>query len=146
MSCTIMDCGRMRHAKGLCKRHYQQEWRTGNPAIVRPNPHGSPEERFWRYVELGGLNDCWEWQGRRDKDGYGTLRVGRTQVRAHRFSYELHNGSLSDGQRLRHRCDNPPCVNPEHLIPGDHRANMADRLAAGHYGHWRRKVSTEGAA
>lgn len=131
MICLIEDCHDRVRCKGMCKRHYQQEWRTGDPAIVRPNPHGSPEQRFWSKVERRGSSECWEWTGRRDKDGYGCLRVGNSQVRAHRFSYELHHG-VTD-LFVRHRCNNPGCVNPAHLQPGTHLENMADRLAAGHY-------------
>lgn len=129
--CGTEGCSDPVRAKGLCVRHYQQQWRTGSADITRPNPHGSPEERFWRKVQKGAEAECWEWDGRRDKDGYGTLRVGSTQVRAHRFSYELHVGPI-DGL-VRHRCNNPPCVNPSHLRPGTHQENMDDRKAAGNY-------------
>lgn len=98
---------------------------------MRTNPHGTPAERFWSKVDQGSEGECWEWKGHRDKDGYGTLRVGATQVRAHRFSYELHYEATD--LLVRHRCDNPPCVNPGHLVPGTHDDNMADRKAAGNY-------------
>lgn len=127
--CSIADCERPVRCKGFCSHHYQQAWRTGSPIIARPNPHGSPEERFWAKVAVS--DGCWEWCGHRDKDGYGTLRVGGTQVRAHRFSYELHHGHTD--LLVRHTCNNPPCVNPAHLLPGTHLENMADRKAAGNY-------------
>lgn len=76
-------------------------------------------------------DECWPWMGRRDKDGYGTLRSGTTLVRAHRFSYSLHHGETD--LLVRHSCHNPRCVNPAHLSEGTHLDNMADRLAAGHY-------------
>jgi len=98
---------------------------------VKSKFRGTPEERFWRKVPKAATDQCWEWDGRRDKDGYGTLRVGPTQVRAHRFSYELHHGPTE--LLVRHRCNNPPCVNPAHLVPGTHEDNMADRKAAGNY-------------
>jgi hypothetical protein len=133
IACSVNGCTGARIAKGYCKRHYQQSWKTGSPNIIRANPHGTPTERFWRYVTPQGTSECWEWTGHRDKDGYGTLRVGNTQVRAHRFSYDLHGGSADD--LLRHSCDNPPCVNPAHLIEGSHQENMDDRMAAGNYAY-----------
>ncbi len=76
---------------------------------------------------------CWLWTGNTDDDGYGSLRVGDTQVRAHRFSYELHFSELPADRMVRHSCDNPPCVNPAHLKIGDHIQNMNDRKRSGHY-------------
>lgn len=132
VGCSVDGCDRPKYCKGYCKRHYQQQWsHNGDPTIIRPNAHGTPEERFWAKVPTRPVDGCWEWTGHKDKDGYGTLRVGNTQVRAHRFSYELVNGAL-DGLG-RHRCDNPGCVNPQHIEPGTHQDNMDDRMAAGHY-------------
>ena len=129
MRCAVADCTRPVRCKGLCIRHYQQAWRVGTPEIVRPNPHGTPEDRFWRKVLK--TESCWLWTGHLDKDGYGTLRVGPTQVRAHRFSWELANGPTD--LLVRHTCNNPRCVRPDHLVPGTHLENMADRKAAGNY-------------
>jgi len=133
LKCKIEGCDNKYHAKGYCKRHYQQYWYTGSPVIKRPNPHGTPEERFWRYVDKKGADECWIWKGRKDKDGYGNLRLGNTQVRAHRYSCELHGKPLPADMMARHTCNNPCCVNPAHIVPGDHFQNMADRKLAGHY-------------
>lgn len=129
--CKITDCGNEFHAKELCKRHYQQQWMTGSPEIIRPNTHGTPVDRFWAKVPSRIDGECWEWAGQKDKDGYGMLRVGDSPVRSHRLSYELANGPTED--LVRHSCNNPPCVNPGHLLTGDHQDNMDDRMEAGNY-------------
>jgi hypothetical protein len=91
-----------------------------------------PEIRFWASVDRsGGDSACWLWTGGRARGGYGRLWVnGKTTV-AHRFSYELHNGPVTDGLVVMHRCDNPPCCNPAHLTVGTNADNTADMVAKG---------------
>lgn len=82
-------------------------------------------ERFWTQVKKTA--QCWEWTGRVDRDGYGEFYP----VQAHRFSWQLHNGSIPDGMCVLHRCDNPPCTNPDHLFLGTVTDNNNDRIAKG---------------
>lgn len=133
--CPIAGCDKPIKAKGLCKRHYQQQWATGSPEIKRPNPRGTPEERFWRYVTQGAPDECWLWQGQLDKDGYGVFRADpkKPSMRAHRFAYELKHGPIPPEFFGRHTCNTTACCNWAHVIPGTHLDNMADRKAAGHY-------------
>lgn len=85
-------------------------------------------ERFWAKVDRSG--DCWIWQGRRDNLGqYGVFRLDRREVRAHRFSVELSGRSIPEGMVVMHTCDNPPCVNPAHLVVGTRTDNRADCVA-----------------
>ena len=75
---------------------------------------------------------CKEWQGYRDKDGYGRVRFAGKRVMAHRVAYILTRGLALDaiaGRVIRHKCDNPGCVNPEHLEEGTHQDNMDDKVA-----------------
>ncbi len=138
-ACSIKDCGKPVHAKGYCKRHYQQSWSTGSPEIRRPNTHAPAEERFWKYVNRGTDEECWNWTGFRDWDGYGKFReCTRINIAAHRFSYRLHNGNLPAELVVRHKCNNPACVNPNHLETGTHIENMGDRIRAGHYARGQR--------
>ena len=93
----------------------------------RQRSRRSPTERFnaigWSTTDRG----CWEWNGARlASGGYGSFRAHGRSVRAHRFAYELFVGPIPDGAMVRHKCDNPPCVNPEHLEIGTHQQNMWD--------------------
>lgn len=76
---------------------------------------------------------CVEWAGYRDRNGYGKegRRVGRNQRYAHRAAWEDTNGPIPAGMHVLHRCDNPPCVNLDHLWLGTHADNMADKAAKG---------------
>lgn len=80
---------------------------------------------FWSYVTKTAT--CWVWRGCRNKDGYGRIRwQGRTQS-AHRISWMItHGRKLIDGEQVLHHCDNPPCVNPNHLWVGTISQNMLD--------------------
>lgn len=74
---------------------------------------------------------CWEWTKARDKDGYGIIKVNNRQSRAHRASFVEFNGEIPDGLIVRHRCDNPCCINPEHLELGSHKDNTRDAIERG---------------
>ncbi len=79
---------------------------------------------------LARPSGCWEWQGYRDKDGYGQISSGRRNpklLRVHRALWEIVFGSIPKGMCVCHSCDNPPCANPAHLFLGTDASNMADR-------------------
>lgn len=71
---------------------------------------------------------CIEFQGCRDSRGYGRQKVKGVSDRAHRHSYRKHHGPIPDGMVVRHKCDNPPCINPEHLELGTQMDNMQDAV------------------
>ena len=85
--------------------------------------------RFWSKVNVGEPDECWEWQEKsRHEHGYGVFRPTKDSgtVKAHRFAWSVTNGEIPSGQVLRHKCDNPPCCNPNHLVIGTQADNVAD--------------------
>lgn len=87
------------------------------------------EQYFWsRCARVG---ECLEWQGYRMPNGYGHVAfLGRMRL-AHRVAYELTHGPIPEGMLVCHRCDNPPCTDPEHLFLGTHSDNVQDMLRKG---------------
>ena len=78
-------------------------------------------ERFWAKVDKSG--DCWLWTGAKSSAGYGSFRVGRGGVGAHRIAYELAVGPIPAGLELDHLCRVRHCVNPNHMEPVSHSEN-----------------------
>lgn len=74
---------------------------------------------------------CIRFTGHLDGEGYGRIMVARVKYMAHRLSYSLNNGPIPDGYVVRHKCDNPSCINPEHLEVGTQADNIADKVSRG---------------
>lgn len=94
-----------------------------------------PIVAFWKKVDKNGPNGCWVWTGYCQKFGHGWLGRQVKGVRygylAHRHAWTLLRGPLKDEDCLLHRCDNPPCVNPDHLYIGDRTDNARDMIERG---------------
>jgi hypothetical protein len=86
---------------------------------------------FEEQVVRGSENDCWIWSGNVSKAGYGLVRTSGF-LYAHRMAWEVANDAeLPKGKHVMHSCDNPPCVNPDHLRVGSLQENNADMLSKG---------------
>lgn len=75
---------------------------------------------------------CWNWSAARDKNGYGKMSSGSEYSKyAHRVSYDVFVGTIPKGINVCHKCDNPSCVNPEHLFLGTQKDNIHDMHSKG---------------
>lgn len=140
--CFMLDCTRPVKGRGLCHTHYEYERRYKRLHLYkrdRANPDATLDERLrhhgWVVVDHDWTavnTPCWEWQSHRHPTGYGQLNVGRRgRMYASRAAYLAWVGPIDDHLNVLHRCDNPPCINPDHLFVGTQAVNVADMWAKG---------------
>lgn len=101
------------------------------------------EEDFYLRVSPEPTSGCHLWAGAVSSSGYGSFTYMKRTVKAHRFSYELFKGPIPPGLLVCHHCDNPVCVNPDHLFIGTDADNVADRNRKGRH---QTKYSPKGSA
>jgi hypothetical protein len=92
-------------------------------------PKDIMHQRFWKKVDVRGPDECWEWQSTKLETGYGIIRNIAPHKPAHLFAHRVSYYLTRDDPGplyVRHTCDNPPCVNPTHLVLGTHQENMND--------------------
>lgn len=90
----------------------------------------SVEERFWENVKK--TDSCWLWTGNKHPRGYGKIWTSKRKCEmTHRLSLKLHGKELPPWCVVMHTCDNPSCVNPDHLQIGTHKDNQIDKVVKG---------------
>jgi hypothetical protein len=135
------QCGCGQRTKIAKRTNLKRGYRRGEPLPfchqhrLRVEPR-SVSARFWSKVEIAGPDDCWPWTGSTQHSGHGKFQASREGepkllVMAHRWAYEFAHGPIPNGMVVRHRCDNPHCVNPAHLEVGTQLDNIADMHARG---------------
>lgn len=136
--CAGPQCDRIGHmgSRGThwCNVHYAQILRgeTPTPIVAR-----TTSERFWAKVNKDGPTQahmdtpCWVWTASRIGKGYGQFRAAIGGGFAHRYSWECANGPLPEGMIVLHRCDNPLCIRPDHLLAGSYQDNYDDMVNKG---------------
>lgn len=133
--CSIEGCesgGKLR--RGWCGRHYTRWYIHGEPtALLKASNGASLAERLNR--RLVRRDGCLVWTGSTTTGGYGRVAAPDGTLKlAHRAAWELANGPIPDGMDILHRCDNPPCADPEHLFLGDDSDNQQDARHKGRRG------------
>lgn len=88
-------------------------------------------QRIQRKIWPEPMSGCWLWSGSTMWSGYGRVCIGRKNAYVHRVVWVEVHGPIPDGLQVLHRCDNPPCCNPDHLFLGTSADNVADKLAKG---------------
>lgn len=103
------------------------------------------QQRIKSSVKIDEMSGCWIWQkakvGTERKRSYGKITIGKKHIDrknalAHRVSYMVFIGNIPDGLQILHKCDNPSCVNPEHLSLGTNQDNVNDREMKGRTKGW----------
>jgi len=120
--------------KGIFLHKQRSEKEKLNIKTGQCKHHNKPVndiERFWSYVDIKGLWDCWDWQGRVDKNGYSKSKYNGKYISSHRLAYKLYYGEIPKNKMVCHKCNNGKCRNPFHLYAGTQQDNTNDMVNAG---------------
>lgn len=129
--CDIEGCGSDHCANGFCRKHYMRVYKHGDAYIVLRQETKTKDELREKLLAHRRIcdNGCWEWikAKKGSAGGYGTLAHAKRNISPHRASAFVFLGlSLRSKKQSLHKCDNPPCFNPDHLFIGTQKQNAQD--------------------
>jgi hypothetical protein len=128
----LPDLGRRPMRRRVSFLRFQGKHSIKGPRMTIPHPFDLYDvARFFSKVDVKNEFECWPFEGHKQYQGYGQFAAIGQSFYAHRFSYVLFNGPIEPDIVVRHKCDNPSCVNPYHLETGTHQDNMRDRNIRG---------------
>lgn len=132
--------GKTRNEPRFCSHSCQgsgvKEWRSKHKFSWKGKTEEEklPMMKIMFYERIEKTESCWIWKGSKIKSGYGIISFGGKPISAHRLSWKIHHEEIGSDMIVRHLCNNPICVNPEHLAIGTHQDNSDDRVKAGNSG------------
>lgn len=128
-TCSVDGCKDEVVGRGLCNKHYLRLMNHGTTDKLKAGDRAtSLEDAFLKYAGEPNSQGCIEWQGARVTAGYPRFRRAGNDYLMHRYAWERVNGPIPEGLLVRHKCDNPPCVNIDHLDTGTNADNSQDAV------------------
>lgn len=137
MNCSFPGCPRRSHSTGLCRAHRRQEQKGHALRPARPFAEVRPiADRLKEKVVVDPDRGCWHRPDGKccNSWGYWEISFNGSTERAHRVAYQIAIGPIPDGLLVCHHCDNPSCINPDHLFLGTTKDNAIDRARKGRSG------------
>ena len=129
LNCIHNNCLEPVHGQGYCNKHYRRYLKYGY--VNETSFDLTPLERLLKNSKKNKINDCIEWKGSKNKEGYGSIMINHKLTKTHRLSYQLQIGEIPSGLLICHSCDNPSCINIQHLWVGTDKQNTADKYLKG---------------